>query len=155
MNDLTTHEWTCPAQMSYMTMLQWKLWFGVCKQRLRLTWGWICVLFFHGGFKKRLQQIIDGHIQAQTYQKYIGRAHELAPQCAWTCSWAEYWEGAYLCGLPTERPRWVIPAAVRSHSKHMTIDWLSKPLSSICLIWAFCHHLSSAPRMKAVALPLF
>lgn len=61
----------------------------------------------------------------------------------------------YLCGLPTERPRWVIPAAVLSHSKRMTMGWLSKPLSSICLIWAFCLHLSSAPRLKAVALPLF
>lgn len=61
----------------------------------------------------------------------------------------------YLCGLPTERPRWVIPAAVLSYSKHMTTGWLSKPLSSISLIWTFCLHLSSAPRLKGAALPLF
>lgn len=59
----------------------------------------------------------------------------------------------YLCGLPTERPRWVIPAAVLSHSKGMTMSWLSKPLSGICLIWAFCLHLFSA-RLKAAALSL-
>lgn len=68
---------------------------------------------------------------------------------------AECWDGVYLCGLPSERPRWVIPRAVFPHSKHMTMGWLSKPLSSICLIWAFCLHLSSAPRLKAVALLLF
>lgn len=68
---------------------------------------------------------------------------------------AECWDGVYLCGLPSERPRWVIPRAVLPHSKHMTMGWLSKPLSSICLIWAFCLHLSSAPRLKAVALLLF
>lgn len=61
----------------------------------------------------------------------------------------------YLCGPPAERPRWVIPAAVLSHSKHTTTGWLSKPLSGICLIWSFCLHLSSAPRLKAAALPLF
>ncbi|KAM7389881.1 hypothetical protein PAMP_023827 [Pampus punctatissimus] len=33
--------------------------------------------------------------------------------------------------------------------------WLSNALSSICLIWAFCFHLSSALRLKAAALPLF
>lgn len=32
----------------------------------------------------------------------------------------------YLCGLPNERPRWVIPAAVLSHSKGRTTSWLSK-----------------------------
>lgn len=37
----------------------------------------------------------------------------------------------------------------------MTTGWLSKPLSGICLIWAFCLHLFSAPRLKAAALPLF
>lgn len=64
-------------------------------------------------------------------------------------------DGVYLCGLPSERPRWVIPAAVLSHSKRMTMGWLSKPLSSICLIWAFCLHLSWVPGLKAGALPLF
>lgn len=110
---------------------------------------------FLWGYEKQLQQIIDGHIRTQTYQKDSGYAHELAPQCAWTYSWAECQDGVYLCGLPTERPRWVIPAAVLSHSKRMTTGWLTKPLSSICLIWAFCLHLSSAPRLKAAALPLF
>lgn len=89
------------------------------------------------------------------YQKDIGRAHELAPLCAWTSSRAECWDGVYLCGLPVERPRWVIPAAVLSHSNRMTTGWLSKPLSGICLIWALCFHLSSAPRLKAAALPPF
>lgn len=37
----------------------------------------------------------------------------------------------------------------------MTMGWLSKPLSSICLIWAFCLHLSWVPGLKAGALPLF
>lgn len=83
------------------------------------------------------------------------RAHELAPQCAWTYSWAAGWGWAYLCGLPTERHRWVIPAAIPSHSKRLTTGWPFKPLSGICLILAFCLHLSSAPRLKGAALPLF
>lgn len=48
-----------------------------------------------------------------------------------------------------------IPAAALPHSKRMTTGWLSKPLSGICLIWSFCLHLPSAPRLKATALPLF
>lgn len=72
-----------------------------------------------------------------------------------THSWAECWHGECLCGLPTERPRWDIPAAVLSHSKRMTTGWLSKLLSGICLIWALCLHLPSAPLLKAAALPLF
>lgn len=143
--------WSCAEVLHDVTMLQW---FGVCKKRLRLTQEWAWVQFFHGGFKKWLQQIIECHIQAQPYQKCTGHAYEQAPQCAWTYSWAEYRDEVHLCGLPAERPRWVIPAAVLSHSKRMAMDWLSKPLSCICLIWAFCLHLSSAPRMKAVALPL-
>lgn len=35
------------------------------------------------GFK---QQIIGEHMHTETYQKDIGRAHELAPQCVWTYS---------------------------------------------------------------------
>lgn len=53
---------------------------------------------------------------------------------------------------PTERPRWVIPAAVLSHSMHMAVGWLSKPLSSICIIWGFCLHLPSVLGLKALAL---
>lgn len=56
---------------------------------------------------------------------------------------------------PLKDPGRVIPAAVLSHSKRMTTGWLSKLLSSICLIWAFCLHLFWAPRLKAAALPLF
>lgn len=53
---------------------------------------------------------------------------------------------------PAERPRWVILAAVLSHSKHMAVGWLSKPLSSICIIWVFCLHLSSVLWLKALIL---
>jgi len=95
------------------------------------------------------------HVHIQAYQKDIGHAHELAPQCAWAYSWAECWHGEYLCGLYTERPRWDIPAAVLSHSKRMTMGWLAKPLSGICFIWVFCLHLPLAPGLKAAALPLF
>lgn len=62
------------------------------------------------------------------HQKDIGHAHQLAPQCLWTYSWAEYCNGAHLCGLLAERRRWVIPAPVHSYSKCMTTGWLSKPL---------------------------
>ncbi len=40
------------------------------------------------------KKIIDGPIHAQTHQKDIGHAHELAPQCAWTYSLAECWDGS-------------------------------------------------------------
>lgn len=97
---------------------------------------------------KNQQQIIRGG-------KNLGSAHGPAPWCVRGGSAAERWDGVYLCGPPTERPRWVIPAAVLSHSKHMVVGWLSKPLSSICIIWGFCLHLSSALRLKALALLLF
>lgn len=41
-----------------------------------------------------------------------------------------------LCGPCTERPRWVIPAAVHFLSMRMNTSWLSKPLSTICSIWS-------------------
>ena len=47
------------------------------------------------------------------------------------------------------------PSAVLSHSKHMAVGWLSMPLSSICIIWGFCLHLSSVLRLKALALLAF
>lgn len=90
------------------------------------------------------------HIQ-QTYKSDIGHAHELAPQCAWTYSLAECPDEVYLCGLPSERPRWVNRAAALPFIQ----SWLSKPLSSICLISAFCLRLSSVPRLKGAALPRF
>lgn len=60
--------------------------------------------------------------------------------------------GTDLCGPFTERPTGVIPAAVPSHSKRMVVGWLSKPPSSICIIWGFCLHLPSVLPLKAFAL---
>lgn len=135
-------------------MLRWKWWLAAHKETAH---GDVKSrpVFVQRAWKTLVKEIIGGCMHTQTYQRDTGHAHELAPQCAQTYSWAECWDGVYLCGLPTERPRWVIPAAVFSHSKHMTTGWLSKPLSGICLIWAFCLHLFSAPRLKAAALPLF
>lgn len=108
------------------------------------------------GLRKKQQPSFDRlHVNSKKMHVDIRRAHELAPQCAWTYSWAAAWGGAYLCGLPTERRRWVIPAAIPSHSKRLTTGWPSKPLSGICLILAFCLHLSPAPRLKRAALLLF
>lgn len=88
-------------------------------------------------------------------QKDIGHAHQLAPQCLWTYSWAECCDGAHLCGLLTERRRWVIPAPVLSYSKCMTTGWLSKPLfQHLFNLSLLCPSLS-APRLKGAALPLF
>lgn len=137
--------------MSDVLTLQWNMW-HVVKMHMETD----------SRFKSRpvfltnnCKPSIGGHIHTQIYQKDRGHAHELAPLRAWAYSRSECVDGVYLCGPPAERPTWVIPAAVLSHSKHMTTGWFSKPLSSICLIWAFCLHLFSAPRLKAAALPLF
>lgn len=121
------------------------------KLQMQMDPGWSQAVFCAEDLTER-QLNLDGHVH--TYQRDTGHTHELAPQCARTHSWAECWHGECLCGLPTERPRWDIPAAVLSHSKRMT-GWLSKLLSGICLIWALCLHLPSAPLLKAAALPLF
>lgn len=87
----------------------------ICCSQANCTWRqiprWSQGQYLCEGFEKQLQQIIHGHIHAQTYHKDIGHAHELAPQCAWTYSWAECWHGVYLCGLPTERPRMGYPCS--------------------------------------------
>lgn len=62
---------------------------------------------------------------------------------------------AVICVVLTERPRWIIPAAVHFLSKPMTTGWHSKLLSTICLIWVFCFHLSLGLHLKAAALPPF
>lgn len=93
--------------------------------------------FLRRGFEKQLQQIMDEHLHSQTYQKDTGCAHELAPQCAWTYSGAECWDGVYLCGLPTERPRWVIPAAVllfKAHDHRLALQAAFQHLFNLSLL---------------------
>lgn len=49
---------------------------------------------------------------------------------------------------PLKDPDGLSLAAVLSHSKHMAVGSLSKPLSSICIIWGFCLHLFFSPLTK-------
>ena len=150
-------KWISHSQMSYILTPHWKLWFVIPRQTAHGD-------RFHGEVKtnfcaKDLKNNCNRLQMDTSTLRHPRRTQDMH------MNWHPSVRGPIvglnagmerdLCGLPTERTRWVIPAAVLSHSKCMTTGWLSKPLSSICLIWAFCLHPSSAPRLKAAALPLF
>lgn len=50
---------------------------------------------------------------------------------------------------------WKGPDGLTVQPLSLIQSWLSRPLSGICLISAFCLRLSSVPRLKRAALPLF
>lgn len=50
---------------------------------------------------------------------------------------------------------WKDPDGLTVQPLSLIQSWLSRPLSGICLISAFCLRLSSVPRLKRAASPLF
>lgn len=101
----TEMKWISFTHVSYMFMLQWKLWQSLTRKLHMKTDSRLCQdQLLCRGFEKL---ITSGHMHTQTYQKAMhmnwhpsvhGPIVELNAGCV------------YLCGLPTERPRWVIPA---------------------------------------------
>lgn len=106
-------------------------------------------------FENQLQWILYMARSPLRHLRLMQDSYKSAPQCAWTYSWAECRGWSVSVWSPHWKTPMGYPTAVLSHSKRMTMGWLSKLLSSICLIWALCLHLSSAPGLKAAALPLF
>lgn len=156
--------WACPAVVGWCDshLIQWKH-EESHKNNNRCCMCWqFCDSFRETGHGDRFFspcmedwncKKMQTHTLPQTCQMDVS-THELAPLCVRIFRWAECWDGMYLCGLFPERPRWVIPAAVFPLSKRVTTGLALQATIQHLFNLGLCLHLSSAPRLKAAALPL-